>query len=109
LWTKNNEKFSTQYTRAREIGYEAMADELLDISDGETSDSPADRDRLRLDTRKWLLSKCLPKIYGEKGSLEVTGKDGSPIEINDTESARRVAFMLGKAVGKVSKQAEKQQ
>lgn len=98
-WVKDRPEFYAQYTSAREIGYEAMADELLDIADGETTDSAADRDRLRLDTRKWLLSKCLPKIYGEKGSMELTGKDGQPIQIQDMEAARRVAFMLGKAVG----------
>jgi len=27
------------------------------------------RDRLRVDTRKWLLSKALPKIYGDKLAL----------------------------------------
>jgi hypothetical protein len=94
-WTKENPEFYTQYTSAREIGYEAMADELLDISDGEKEDSAADRDRLRLDTRKWLLSK----IYGDKTSTEITGKDGEPIQVQDMEAARRVAFMLGKAVG----------
>ena len=98
-WVKNNPEFYAQYTSAREIGYEAMADELLDISDGEKEDSAADRDRLRLDTRKWLLSKCLPKIYGDKTSTEITGKDGEPIQVQDMEAARRVAFMLGKAVG----------
>ena len=28
------------------------------------------RSRLRLDTRKWLLSKALPKIYGDKLPVE---------------------------------------
>jgi hypothetical protein len=83
-----------------------MADELLDISDGEKEDSAADRDRLRLDTRKWLLSKCLPKIYGDKTSTEITGKDGQPIQVQDMEAARRVAFMLGKAVGAAASRKE---
>jgi hypothetical protein len=105
-WAHSREHpFYPQYTEARELGYQAMAEEILEISDGQSEDADAARDRLRLDTRRWLLSKCLPKIYGEKGSLELTGKDGEPIEINDTASARRVAFMLGKAVGK--KSAEK--
>jgi hypothetical protein len=40
-----------------------MADELIEIADG--GDDPA-RDRLRVDARKWLLSKALPKVYGDK-------------------------------------------
>lgn len=114
--------FSPHYVRARELGYLKMADELLEISDDGTNDwmeregkdgssyTVADhehiaRSRLRVDTRKWLLSKALPKVYGEKVTTEVTGKDGGPIETKDTsdlEVARRVAFMLGRAVGKAS-------
>ena len=29
-----------------------------------------DRSRLRVDSRKWLLSKALPKIYGDKQQVE---------------------------------------
>lgn len=77
--------FGTQYTRARELGYECMSDELLDISDDGTNDWTSDargndivdhdviaRSRLRVDTRKWLLSKMLPKVFGDK--LELGGK-----------------------------------
>ena len=40
------------------------------------------RNRLRVDTRKWMLSKMLPKVYGEKVTQEVTGKDGAPLVLN---------------------------
>lgn len=85
--------FHAQYTRAREIGYMAMADELLDISDDGQNDwmqreaeenegwtangEHLQRSRLRVDTRKWLLSKALPKVYGDK--VDVTSK-GEKIE-----------------------------
>ena len=65
------EGFSTQYARAREIGYQSMADDLTEIADAKDGD-PA-RDRLRVDTRKWLLSKALPKIYGDKQQVEHSG------------------------------------
>ena len=74
--------FSPQYAEAREIGYHVMADELLEIADNGTNDwmerngqdsegwqangEHVQRSRLRLDTRKWMLSKVLPKIYGDK-------------------------------------------
>lgn len=61
--------FAAQYARARETGYSGMADELSEIADDKTGD-PA-RDRLRLDTRKWLLSKALPKIYGDRQTHEI--------------------------------------
>jgi hypothetical protein len=78
----DREGFAAQYTRAREIGYQSMADELLEISDNGQNDwmvrhgdddsgwqangEHLQRSRLRVDTRKWMLSKALPKIYGDK-------------------------------------------
>jgi hypothetical protein len=38
---------------------------------------------LRVDTRKWLLSKMAPKKYGDK--LELTGDDKSPLTIQRIE------------------------
>ena len=66
--------------RAREIGYHKMADDLLDIADNEeTEPGKVARDRLRTDKRQWLLSKALPKIYGDKielsGNLNLTHED----------------------------------
>lgn len=71
-----------------------MADELLEISDDGLNDRMVDddgneridydhiaRSRLRVDTRKWLLSKALPKIYGDKIQSEVSGPNGGPLVI----------------------------
>lgn len=90
-WSKDNKDFSEQYARAREVGYKLLADELLDIADekevqvrydGEDttldlSPTAIARNRLRVDTRKWMLSKMLPKIYGDK--LELSGDKENPI------------------------------
>jgi hypothetical protein len=72
-WALNaKHPFSANYARAREIGYHKLADETLDIADAEeTEPGQVARDRLRVDTRKWLLSKALPKVYGDK--LELSG------------------------------------
>ncbi len=37
--------------------------------------------RLQVDTRKWMLSKMLPKVYGDRITNEHTGADGGPIAI----------------------------
>jgi hypothetical protein len=112
---------SARYVRAREIGYMKMADELLEISDDGTNDWMAragqegettaysvngehvSRSKLRVDTRKWLLSKALPKVFGDKVVNEHIGKDGGPIETKDVseiEGARRIAYMLGQAMAR---------
>lgn len=83
------EGFSAKYARAREIGYEHHADRLLELADecriGTKVTTKADgtretvegdmveRTRLQIDARKWLLSKMLPKVYGDKHQLEHTG------------------------------------
>lgn len=71
--------FSPQYARAREIGYHSWSDGMVDIADDASGD--AVRDRLRVDTRKWLLSKALPKIYGDKTQTEISGPNGGPLAV----------------------------
>jgi len=69
-WVVENEKFREHYEEARRIQAETMADEIVTIADGSpyADPSPVDvaRDRLRVDARKWVASKLLPKKYGDK-------------------------------------------
>lgn len=92
---EDREGFYAHYTKAREIGYQSMADELVEISDNGQNDwmerhgendigwqangEHLQRSRLRVDTRKWLLSKALPKVYGDKVVNEHVGPNGGPI------------------------------
>ena len=78
----DREGFADQYARARDVGLDVMADELLQISDeqavvytktGAAFDPDVQRDRLRVDTRKWYLSKLAPKRYGDKLQVEHSG------------------------------------
>jgi hypothetical protein len=85
-----------------------MADELLEIADNPDADKDAvQRDRLKVDTRKWLLAKALPKIYGDRLTAEVTGKDGAPLNepVDKFELARSIALMLNEAVEEMEKGA----
>ncbi len=93
LWViKNKEGFSDQYTSAREVQALGWAEEILGISDDGSNDTYRDekgnervdtdivqRSKLRVDTRKWLLSKVLPKVYGEELKLKHSGADGEPL------------------------------
>jgi hypothetical protein len=80
-WVLEDQTFAEQYARAREVGYQLMADGLVDIADD--AQDPQ-KGRLQVDTRKWLLSKALPKIYGEKIVQEHTGPEGGPLEVKVT-------------------------
>lgn len=87
-WTKTDPHgFGQQYAQARELGYQLLHDELLEIADDGTNDfvetekGPAfnrehvQRSNLRVDTRKWLLSKMLPKIYGNRPPADDSDSD----------------------------------
>ncbi len=91
--------FGAQYTRAREIGFEKRAEEILLIADtpligvktktnekGEVETTEGDmieHRRLQVDARKWLLSKMLPKRYGEKLALG-GAEDLPPVQMANT-------------------------
>ncbi len=92
LFDGNHEEFSEQYARAREAQAEIRADEIVDIADDASGDFTADKDgklvansehiqrsRLRVDARKWIAAKLLPKRYGDK--LQHTGDGGGPIRV----------------------------
>ena len=116
-WLASNTEFRDQYARAREHQAECMADDILDISDDgsndwierENSDGTTcesinhehiSRSKLRVDSRKWLMSKFAPKKYGDRVTNEHTGAGGGPIKtettLDDLSVARRIAFLLAK-------------
>ncbi len=67
-WKLDNQHFCAQYDHARTTQAHRLFEELIAIADDKTGDTQ--RDRLRVDTRKWFLSKVAPKIYGDK--LDIT-------------------------------------
>ena len=97
-WLRTNEEFCKQYARATEERTEALGEEILDISDESVNDwmevhygddddnvswkvnnEAVQRSKLRVDTRKWIMSKMKPKKYGDK--VDVTS-DHKPIQGN---------------------------
>lgn len=63
--------------------------------------------RLQVDTLKWKLSKMLPKVYGDKVTQEITGRDGGAVQVaavdlrglSDDELAQ-MQLLMSKAVSK---------
>ncbi len=91
-WIGADSFLAEQYAHARQLAYELLADEIVAIADENyttdehgvrerLSSEAIQRNRLRVDTRKWMLSKMLPKVYGDKIQTEHTGKDGGPIQL----------------------------
>ena len=101
LFDGNHDGFSEQYARAREAQAEIRADEIVDIADDASGDFTADKDgklaannehiqrsRLRVDARKWIAAKLLPKRYGDK--LQHTGDGGGPIGLRWEDALREL-------------------
>lgn len=100
-WTETDGSFAQQYAGARARGYQLLADEILEISDDSMGDVLTDKDgnertdaervaraRLRVDSRKWMLSKMLPKIYGDKLDLNHSGSLKIAKELTEDELQR---------------------
>ena len=102
-WCDVFPEFSGQYARAREIGLDNLADEVLEIADDVFVDSDAiQKAKLQVDARKWLLSKLAPKKYGDKVALEHSTPPGQPIQVQataDPESLAQLAGIIGELTG----------
>lgn len=86
-WLKDesNASFLAQYARAKEEQAELLVEQILEIADytekdtiytesGEKADKEwINRSRLRVDARKWLASKLLPKKYGDRTDINLSG------------------------------------
>jgi hypothetical protein len=90
-WAREFPEFREQYAKAREALLEHWAEEITEIADDGSNDwmernakdeagwvangEHINRSRLRVDTRKWLLSKLAPRKYGDR--MDLTNSDGS--------------------------------
>lgn len=85
--------FAARYDRARQIQAHLLADEIVEIADDSSQDweegeggkpvvsrDAINRSRLRVDTRKWYLTKILPKVYGDKVDVNHGGQADNPFK-----------------------------
>jgi hypothetical protein len=99
-WMRTHPEFKEQYAGAKEDQADALAEEIIDISDDGTNDwmerenkdgqligweangEHIQRSRLRVDSRKWLASKMKPRMFGDAATVksqQLNGK-GEPID-----------------------------
>lgn len=78
--------FLEMYTRAREVQAECLAEEIISIADDGANDTYIDdegqrktdydniaRSKLRVEARKWVAAKLLPRKYGDRVQVDHTG------------------------------------
>lgn len=109
-WLGVHDDFRQLYAQACEARAYFLAEDLLDVADDGRNDwmerldkdgesigwvvngEAVQRSKLRVETRKWLLSKLQPRKYGDK--IAVTGAEGGPIRhaIEDVRADLSAAF-----------------
>lgn len=89
LWRYKYPEFSSRYAQAKLHQADLLAEEMIDIADDGTNDwmetfsdegelgwklngEHVQRSRLRIDTRKFLAAKLLPKQYGDSAKEQET-------------------------------------
>jgi hypothetical protein len=83
-WLSAHKEFSDLYARAKRQQIEVLVNEVLEIADDSSNDSVINDDgkevtdhehinraRLRIDTRKWLVAKLCPRLYGDMKDASV--------------------------------------
>jgi hypothetical protein len=99
----SSETLRKRYARACEMRADSIAEDIIDISDASNADliigekgnliidgEAVSRSRLKVEARKWILSKLHPKKYGDKVELDHKSTDGSmspPTPINFTKGS----------------------
>ena len=98
-WLHKYPEFMNQYRHARQVQQETHLDEMLEIADDGTNDwmernnrdgSPGwqlngehvQRSRLRVDTRKWVMERLAPKVFGAAASTNPDEDKAQPLNIS---------------------------
>jgi hypothetical protein len=81
-WLNVDEQFAAEFARARDVGFDVIAESVFDIID----DCPANsehvqRAKMRAEYRLKLLAKWSPKRYGDKQELKHSGDPNAPVQV----------------------------
>jgi len=87
-WLHKHSEFRNSYDMARAERAQAWAEEIIDIAENTSgdllpgpggglvqNDAAIQRDRLRVDTRKWLMARSDPKRFGDRQHHEITSTE----------------------------------
>jgi len=92
-WMNADASFASRVAYARDLGFEALAEDILNIAD----DTPAVSEnvqlsKMRIDTRLKLLACWSPKRYGNKQTVDVGNKEGETLKVES--NAENAALTL---------------
>ena len=95
-WLESDEQKSKRYARACEERAANIFEDILEIADDSAGDTKVDKDgnktydsefaarsKIKIDARKWMLSKLQPEKYGDKTDLNLKGDITIDINFED--------------------------
>ena len=95
-WIAADAAFAARVAHARDLGFEALAEDILAIADDTKPISDhVQLSKMRIDTRLKLLACWDPKRYGAKQSHEIGNKPGETLKVDS--NADNVALTLALA------------
>ena len=105
-WLVKHEEFYVMYYTARQLQMEILVEEMLAIADDETKDKDEEgwnsvkvaRDRLKVDTRKWIAAKLASKIYGDRVQVDATMGTKATLVILDGSSQPDPKMIEGQTI-----------
>lgn len=108
-WRRSNQDFREMYESAARERAHAYVEEIMDIADDGSNDwmerndpknpgwefngEHVQRSKVRLEARKWVACKLLPKLYGEKVEIsgEIVQRDVSDQPLTDEQWSEQYA------------------
>jgi hypothetical protein len=103
-WLHGSPDFQEQYKLARQLGAEALADEVVALA-MEATPGNANVVRAKIDAVKWAAAHFAPRRWGDRVVQEHVGPDGAPLQLQPV-AARMVPEEVGAAVRKLISKAE---
>ena len=106
-WMAEQPERREQFARARDQGFDRIAESTLAIADEEPPTAVDGRrdagtvawQKNRIWTRLQLLAKWDPRRYGDRQAVDLTNSDGS-LRPSDTEAAARMAAIMTAAAAR---------
>lgn len=85
-WLEADETKAKRYARACDIRADIIFEDIIDIADHTSEDhtpftgaNVVQRDKLRIDARKWIVAKLNPKKYSDRTYQDITTHQEQPL------------------------------
>ena len=121
-WMVSNPEFKEAYELARDVGYDAIADEIVNIAEDGSADwttrrardgseyqvvdaEAVARSKLRVYAREKLLAAWSPR-YRPQSGIQLSNPEGGPVEFTDAAASAKIASLLALAKSRAAGEPE---